>query len=250
MSRGFSNNRKQFINSSNNTENYEPPRQIRDTEVNYDKGIPVCWVPSLIWENAIPPEICKLIIKKTAEKHKLVEDQIYSSWNNKDDGLNVKRKEKIRNTFSYITEDLWVNLFATGWLLEANRQMYNYDLSKYDIENSCQISKYTSNINSFFAPHSDFSGLVNQNNPIHTRKLSLSIQLSSEDDYEGGDLLLYYHQQSTKLDGKPVLNEFLVPKALGTVVVFDSRIVHEVTPIISGTRHALVKWYHGDTPLR
>ena len=35
----------------------------------------------------------------------------------------------------------------------------------------------------------------------------------------------------------------------GTVIVFDSRITHEVTPVISGERYSLVKWVHGDKPL-
>lgn len=242
MGRAYLHNQRKSFNPINGVK-YEPVRSFREIKVDYssDKD-KFCWVPSLVWESAVPPEICKLIIKHAEENCELTRDEIF-------DVDNPKNKN-IRNSYSYCSHDLWINLFAMGWILEANRQMYNYDLSKYDIENSCQISKYTSNINSFFAPHSDFSGEIRKNNPIHTRKLSLSIQLSSEDDYEGGDLLLYYHQQSTKLDGKPVLNEFLVPKALGTVVVFDSRIVHEVTPIISGTRHALVKWYHGDTPLR
>ena len=126
--------------------------------------------------------------------------------------------------------------------------MYNYDLSMYDREPTCQVTKYIGSDNSFFAPHSDFA--ANQDGSLHTRKLSLSIQLSSEDEYEGGDLILYYHEQSTKVDGKPFFNEFVVPKSLGTVVVFDSRVVHEITPITSGTRYSLVKWVHGDKPLR
>ena len=36
----------------------------------------------------------------------------------------------------------------------------------------------------------------------------------------------------------------------GSVIVFDSRSIHEVTPITSGTRYSLVKWYHGDEPLK
>ena len=36
---------------------------------------------------------------------------------------------------------------------------------------------------------------------------------------------------------------------MGTVIVFDSRLTHEVTPITKGERYSLVKWFHGDNPL-
>ena len=193
----------------------------------------------MIWESAIPPEMCKLIIKKAEETQELIEDSVYSR---RDSNERVTRNNRVRNTSSYTTQDLWINLFAAGWILEANRQMYNYDLSKYDREPTCIISKYTDRDNSFFAPHVDFG--VEKESGLHTRKLSLSMQLSSEYEYEGGELILYYHHQSSKIDGKPVQNEFLVPKSLGTVVVFDSRVVHEVTPITRGTRHAPVSYTH------
>ena len=41
----------------------------------------------------------------------------------------------------------------------------------------------------------------------------------------------------------------IAPKGKGTVIVFDSRLTHEVTPITKGERYSLVKWFHGDKPL-
>ena len=72
----------------------------------------------------------------------------------------------------------------------------------------------------------------------HTRKLSMSLQLSDEKSYDGGDLILYYDQQ-----------KYPTPKSKGTIIVFDSRITHEVTPVTRGERYSLVKWIHGDKPL-
>ena len=66
----------------------------------------------------------------------------------------------------------------------------------------------------------------------------MSLQLSDKESYDGGDLILYY-------DG----DAYPTPKSKGTVIVFDSRITHEVTPVISGERYSLVKWVHGDKPL-
>jgi PKHD-type hydroxylase len=35
-------------------------------------------------------------------------------------------------------------------------------------------------------------------------------------------------------------------KKQGTVIVFPSYVLHEVTPITQGTRHSLVAWLAGD----
>ena len=82
----------------------------------------------------------------------------------------------------------------------------------------------------------DFNG--DQETKSHTRKLSMSVQLSDENTYDGGDLIIYF-------GGK----HFVAPRIKGSVIVFDSRLTHEVTPITRGERYSLVKWFHGDNPL-
>jgi PKHD-type hydroxylase len=76
--------------------------------------------------------------------------------------------------------------------------------------------------------HTDLGG-----GPMSTRKLSVSIQLSEEDDYVGGDLELCPHG---------VITEF---RGLGNAIVFPSYIAHRVHPVASGARQALVAWIHG-----
>lgn len=65
-----------------------------------------------------------------------------------------------------------------------------------------------------------------------TRKLSLSVQLTREADYDGGEL------------------EFLVggdvaSRAQGTLIAFPSFLVHRVRPITRGERWSLVSWVAG-----
>ena len=67
----------------------------------------------------------------------------------------------------------------------------------------------------------------------------MSIQLSDENSYEGGDLLIDYSGDT-----------YHAPRSKGSVIVFDSRLTHEVTPVTRGERYSLVKWFHGDEPLR
>ena len=66
----------------------------------------------------------------------------------------------------------------------------------------------------------------------------MSVQLSDENTYEGGDLILHFGGE-----------HFTSPRVKGSVIVFDSRLTHEVTPITRGERYSLVKWFHGDKPL-
>ena len=65
-----------------------------------------------------------------------------------------------------------------------------------------------------------------------TRKLSLSLQLSPEADYDGGEL------------------EFLVggdvaTRTQGSLIAFPSFLVHRVRPVTRGTRWSLVSWVAG-----
>jgi PKHD-type hydroxylase len=69
--------------------------------------------------------------------------------------------------------------------------------------------------------------------PMSTRKISLSIQLSDEDEYRGGDLEFCPHG---------VIPEF---RGLGNAIAFPSYIAHRVLPVSEGQRHALVAWIHG-----
>jgi predicted 2-oxoglutarate/Fe(II)-dependent dioxygenase YbiX len=71
------------------------------------------------------------------------------------------------------------------------------------------------------------------NGPMSTRKISLSVQLSDDDEYAGGDLEFCPHG---------AIDEF---RGIGNVIAFPAYIAHRVTPVASGRRHALVAWIHG-----
>ena len=60
------------------------------------------------------------------------------------------------------------------------------------------------------------------------------MQLSDENDYEGGDLVFHTGYAKEKAN-----------RGKGSVIVFDSRVYHEVTPVTKGTRKSLVCWARG-----
>ena len=76
------------------------------------------------------------------------------------------------------------------------------------------------------------------------RKISVSIQLSNSEDYEGGDMYftdLPKHSQTSEL--QTWTNKRF--RERGAVLVFPSFIRHKVTPVTKGTRLSAVAWFNG-----
>tara|TARA_B100000073_G_scaffold232856_1_gene194594 strand:+ start:988 stop:1599 length:612 start_codon:yes stop_codon:yes gene_type:complete len=70
------------------------------------------------------------------------------------------------------------------------------------------------------------------------RKLSLSINLSEEDSYQGGALELQIGEATHIITG-----------SAGSATVFPSWTMHRITPITEGSRQSLVLWMNGP-PIR
>ncbi|WP_090019321.1 2OG-Fe(II) oxygenase [Limimonas halophila] len=66
------------------------------------------------------------------------------------------------------------------------------------------------------------------------RKLSIVIQLSEPDDYQGGDLEVWYGPQPKSATRKR-----------GSAIIFPSFVLHRVTPVDRGIRRSLVTWVLG-----
>ena len=179
------------------------------------------WSPLWIWESDIPDNICDQIID-------------FSKKNEYEKGMTANGDESRKVDVKFLHEEFnWINSLMFGYAMFANGQNFKYDLSIHDKE-GVQFSHYK--IGQYYGKHMDFNG--SSDNIGYTRKLSMSLQLSDEKSYDGGDLILYYNG-----------DVFPTPKSKGTVIVFDSRTTHEVTPVIRGERYSLVKWIHGDKPL-
>jgi PKHD-type hydroxylase len=86
------------------------------------------------------------------------------------------------------------------------------------------------------------------------RKLSITIQLSDPDDYEGGRFEWLEPGSSfdnlRSIDTTIDLNNILQSapfsaKTKGSIIVFPSDVHHQVTPVTRGTRESLVGWLLG-----
>jgi PKHD-type hydroxylase len=114
---------------------------------------------------------------------------------------------------------------VTNAVLSLNSQFFNFDL--FGMAEGFQFTRYD-------APTGHYGMHIDKNLNGTVRKLSLTIQLSSPEDYEGGELALQWSR-----------NPKIMPKELGKMVVFPSYVLHEVSPVTKGTRYSLVAWVTG-----
>lgn len=119
----------------------------------------------------------------------------------------------------------WIYDRLTQAVIGANDGRYNFDLQGF-YEN-LQLARYSAG--HFFDWHYDF-GAGNAS----VRKLSISVQLSDDDEYEGGDLQFRINTKT-----------YDAPRKKGTVVVFPAFVTHRVTPITKGHRFSIVGWVTG-----
>jgi PKHD-type hydroxylase len=112
---------------------------------------------------------------------------------------------------------------------DTNSKMWNFNIT--NLVDDLQLAEYSEgDIPGHYDWHMDF-GVGSS-----TRKISLSIQLSDENSYEGGDLEFMIHRSIIK-----------APREKGTCVFFPSYLTHRVTNITKGSRRSLVIWFHGPT---
>ena len=118
----------------------------------------------------------------------------------------------------------WIFQRIYGAVNEANKH-FRFNLRGFK---AIQIARY--NVGGHFNTwHSDM-GLGESS----LRKLSISVQLSGPEDYDGG-----------KLEFQVLQDELQHSKECGTTIIFPPYMTHRVTPVTRGTRWSLVAWIMG-----
>ena len=191
----------------------------------------------------LPEDVVDIIEKDLSEKFdsQMQDSRLHG------DSLN---KDKRNSQNAWIPTNHWVGGFMWHYIMRANRENFLYDLRNIDGE-SMQYTRYGEGM--FYDWHND-SGLATHYKPVSVgnrtegrqqdfvnenlelvRKLSFALQLSSPDDYEGGNVILLDEA------GK----KYIAPRQRGTVVLFDSRTQHRVNKVKSGVRKSIVGWVVG-----
>lgn len=124
---------------------------------------------------------------------------------------------------------LWLYERLMNMALEANNVLWNFDL--YSMPELIQYTTYNHNEKGHYGAHQDV-GAGNAS----LRKLSITVQISDPESYEGGDLEI--------MQGNEYWDK--MPRGLGTAVLFPSYMMHRVTPVTKGTRRSLVLWVGGE----
>jgi len=203
-----------------------------------DKCHPVYWVDNFLTDNEI--EKIKTYVKTLVTENAKVGTHAEKEKKEFTLDYHIKDTNKGIVPRSRITDIKWISLNQnTNWLfkkiidkiIDVNGK--NFDLQLKFVEN-LQFSEYTEKNRGFYAKHVDCGQKTSLNNYVDIRKLSFTIQLTDENEYEGGELIFYLNESEKK-----------APKSKGTIVFFESDISHEVTPVTKGVRHSLVSWVQG-----
>jgi PKHD-type hydroxylase len=175
-------------------------------------------------DNAFTKNECESIIK-FGNSQKLqgggINDSPYSTI--------VKKNLEVRDSevsWLYPNKDNeWVFRRLTDIIVGLNSQFFKFDI--FGAMEGFQFTKYTAPTG-HYGKHIDaiFNGKI--------RKLSFTLQLSESDDYKGGDLNLYVKDEPETMR-----------RSQGSLAVFPSYVLHQVTPVTKGTRYALVSWITG-----
>lgn len=127
------------------------------------------------------------------------------------------------------TDTNWIFDRIIDVINDVNDTYFKFDLDQFE---PLQFTSYDSSRKEFYGQHMDCTlGIPHK---TASRKLSITIQLSDGADYTGGDLNLYQGREPA-----------VAPRGKGQLVCFPSYVLHEVTPVTSGTRYSLVTWVHG-----
>ena len=168
------------------------------------------------WNNAFSKEECQTIIN-------IAKDKGLIKGTTK--GVTDARDSKI--SWLYAVDNIeWVFRRVTDITLNLNERFFKFDL--FGINEGLQFTNYE-------APSGKYGKHIDRAVNIAVRKLSISIQLTNPEDYEGGELKLY--------DGEE--NGTVMDKSQGTLILFPSYVLHEVMPVTKGERNSLVTWVTG-----
>lgn len=193
-----------------------------------------------IFPRAIPKKECKRLLKYCLKNSNFedasVINQGYSDSGEEDTEERSRKDHEMRKTaVSFITDkENLMNELVWGFIRQANAEFFKY---KLDYFQAIQFARYRDGGHYDWHQDSSSHELAKE-----CRKLSLTFSLTDDSEYEGG-LLQFYHGDKPYDDKDHDIERDI--KSVGTVIVFDSRDWHRVTPVTKGTRYSIVCWTVG-----
>ena len=187
-----------------------------------------------ILEEAVTNRFCDHVI----DYGKYLKEQVATTWGYNPDTLSdYDRKELEKTRKSKITwmSDNWMYREIQPVIHEVNALAgWNF---QWSMTESFQFTKYEGNQKQHYDWHTD-SGDADDNGL--TRKISASLILANDDEYEGGDFQICIPNPNQN----KIINIKLKQK--GTMIFFPSFVWHRVVPVTKGTQYSLVCWSKGN----
>jgi len=205
-----------------------------------------------LFPRAISKKECKKLLKYCI-KHTEFKKALILNTDEADTegGIGIGRVDpKIRKTdIAFVEpdgqEENKVNEVAWEYLNMANTRQFNFKIDSYQ---AVQFARYRD------GGHYNWHRDVNEHALVpngESRKLSLTFALTDPAEYEGGELQFFNGERpmdDIKLSDGGIIKGEQVPeeiRAQGSIIVFDSRDFHRVTPVTKGTRYSIVCWSVG-----
>ena len=152
------------------------------------------------------------------------------------DNLDNKEKIKVEKRLSHIS---WIPFKSIKPMYRKLEQaMYETNQNHFGFDNMqiTEQAQYTEYLNGgFYEWHTD-NGINFMNGTSPLRKISMSLLLNHESEFEGGELELC-------AEGN------VAPLTQGHAIFFASFLNHRVKPVTKGVRKSLVVWF-GGTPFK
>ena len=179
----------------------------------------------------IPKVLDSLSIDKIYQQTTSIENNNSMVFNNNTSIKNPHYRSGSTKWIPQSPEWFWLYKKLQDSVIYANKILWNFNLSS--ITEEIQYGEYSSVGKDHYNWHVD----IGKGHPS-LRKLSVIIQLSNPDEYEGGDVEFFtggdYNDSKLKMN-----------KEKGSALVFPSYILHRVTPVTKGIRKSLVLWVGG-----
>jgi PKHD-type hydroxylase len=185
----------------------------------------------MTFEGAVSSELCDKLIAQFDENN-------YEAGLVSGAGAGVVNKQIRDADRQWAVKGDLVECILTRFIMQANQEaLWNFDITEPEL---VQIGRYKEN--QFYGQHMDCyvkgGDVVATGNGggvivpmLSQRKISASLLLNDESEYEGGDLF--------------ILDETVKTKKQGTIIVFPSFMAHQVTPVTRGVRYSAVCWMAG-----
>jgi len=140
-------------------------------------------------------------------------------------------------------ENDWIFKTLVDLVNDANTRLWRWQISAVE---SAQFTRY--------GPEQHYSWHADQRRkpyppddtrwPGLLRKLSVSVCLTDDNDFAGGDFMIETLETPPDTP-KTRLKTLTEVRKMGAAVIFPSHLYHRVAPVTSGMRQSLVAWFLG-----